>query len=79
MSAKSVVEEVWKDEAFYRKSGGGVTLGGGEPLAQADFAAAILKKSKGKGLHTAVETAGHVPWPRIKKALPYVDLFLYDV
>ncbi len=79
MSAESVAEEILKDEPFYRKSGGGVTLGGGEPLAQADFAAAILKKCKGKGLHTAVETAGHVPWPEMEKVLPYTDLFLYDV
>ena len=79
MSAESVIEEVWKDEAFYRKSGGGVTMGGGEPLAQADFAAAVLKKCKEKGLHTAVETAGHVPLPQMEKVLPYTDLFLYDV
>ena len=56
-----------------------MTLGGGEPLVQADFAAAILRKCKEKGLHTAVETAGHVPWPEIEKVLPYTDLFLYDV
>ena len=79
MSAESVTEEVLRDEAFYRESGGGVTIGGGEPLAQADFAAAILKNCRGKGLHTAVETAGHVPWPEIEKVLPYTDLFLYDV
>jgi pyruvate formate lyase activating enzyme len=79
MSAEAVTEEIWKDEAFYRKSGGGVTVGGGEPLVQADFAAAILKKCKAKGLHTTVETAGHVPWPRMEKVLPYTDLFLYDV
>ena len=78
-SAEWVIEEVWKDEPFYRNSGGGVTVGGGEPLAQADFAAAILKKCKEKGLHTAVETAGHVPWPQMEKVLPYTDLFLYDV
>jgi pyruvate formate lyase activating enzyme len=79
MSAELVLEEVLKDGPFYRNSGGGVTVGGGEPLAQADFAAAILKKCKEKGLHTAVETAGYVPWPKIEKVLPYTDLFLYDV
>ncbi len=79
MSAEAVTGEVFKDEAFYRNSGGGVTLGGGEPLAQACFAASILKKCKDGGLHTAVETAGHVPWQEIEKVLPYTDLFLYDV
>ena len=79
MSTESVIEEVMKDAPFYRNSGGGVTLGGGEPLAQADFAAALLKQSKTKGLHTVVETAGHVPWPQIEKVLPYTDIFLYDV
>lgn len=79
MSAESVVEEVLRDEAFYRKSGGGVTVGGGEPLAQADFAAAILNKCMEKGLRTAVESAGHVPWSQMKKVLPFTDLFLYDV
>jgi pyruvate formate lyase activating enzyme len=79
MSAESVVEEVLRDEAFYRKSGGGVTVGGGEPLAQTDFAAAILNKCMEKGLRTAVESAGHVPWSQMEKVLPFTDLFLYDV
>lgn len=79
MRADEVVEEVLKDSLFYINSGGGVTLGGGEPLAQADFAAAILKRCKMKGLHTAVETAGHVPWLEMEKVLSYTDLFLYDV
>jgi pyruvate formate lyase activating enzyme len=79
MTADQVVEEVLKDDLFYLNSGGGVTLGGGEPLAQADFAAEILMKCKKKGLHTTIETAGYVPWPQIEKVLPYTDLFVYDV
>jgi pyruvate formate lyase activating enzyme len=79
MSADVVTDEVLKDEAFYRNSEGGVTVGGGEPLDQADFAAAILRKCKTRGLHTVVETAGHVSWPQIEKVLPFTDLFLYDV
>jgi pyruvate formate lyase activating enzyme len=79
MSTDQVLQEVLKDGAFYTNSGGGVTLGGGEPLVQADFAAAILKKCKEKGLHTVVETAGYIPWPLMEKAIPYTDLFIYDV
>jgi pyruvate formate lyase activating enzyme len=73
------VEQALKDWAFYVKSGGGITLGGGEPVAQAEFAGAVLKKCKQKGLHTAVETSGHVPWPKMERLLPCTDLFLYDL
>lgn len=79
MTVDQVLEEVLKDAAFYANSGGGMTLGGGEPLAQADFAAAILQAAKAKEVHTAVETAGHVPWDNFEKVLPYTDLFLYDL
>lgn len=79
MSVEEVMKEISKDFLFYQNSGGGVTLGGGESLAQPDFAAAILEASKKKGLHTAIETAGHVPWVHFEKVLPYTDLFLFDV
>lgn len=79
MSVEEVLEEILKDTLFYRNSGGGVTLGGGEPLAQPDFAAAMLEASKKKRLHTAIETAGHIPWVHFEKVLPYTDLFLFDV
>jgi pyruvate formate lyase activating enzyme len=79
MSVDEVVEEVLKDEIFYINSGGGVTLSGGEPLAQADFSAAILSRCKEKGLHTAIETAGHIGWSQVEKIIPYTDLFLYDL
>jgi pyruvate formate lyase activating enzyme len=79
MTVDQVLEEVLKDAAFYANSGGGMSLGGGEPLAQGAFAAAILQAAKAKGVHTAVETAGHVPWESFEKVLPYTDLFLYDL
>ena len=77
--AAELVEEVLKDEIFFRRSGGGLTLSGGEPLAQRDFAAAILRRAKAAGLHTAVETAGHVPWDSFLRVLPHVDLYLFDI
>lgn len=79
MFVDEVLKEIIKDNAFYTRSQGGVTLGGGEPLLQADFAVSILKECKKRGLNTAIETAGHVPWENIEKVITYTDLFLYDV
>lgn len=79
MNTDEILKEVLKDSLFYSRSGGGVTLGGGEPLAQPDFAASILKRLKSQGLHTAMETSGYAQWRDIEKVLDYVDLFLYDV
>ncbi len=79
MKLHDVVEEVMKDEAFYQNSEGGVTVSGGEPLLQLDFVADLLKAFKEKGLHTAVDTSGYVPWFHFEKVLPYVDLFLFDI
>ena len=74
-----VFSEVIKDKAFYETSGGGVTFSGGECMMQIDFLLEILKKCKENGIHTAVDTAGHIPWDKFKKILPYTDLFLYDI
>ena len=79
ITAKEVFDVVVRDKAFYETSGGGVTLSGGEPLLQADFAAEILKLSKEAGIETAIETAGNTPWESFEKVLPYCDLFLYDI
>lgn len=74
-----VFAEIIKDRAFYENSGGGVTFSGGECMLQIDFLYEILKKCKENGIHTAVDTAGHVPFEHFAKILPYTDLFLYDV
>ena len=68
-----------KDKSFYKTSGGGVTFSGGECMLQLDFLVEILKVCKENGIHTAVDTAGCVPYERFEKILPYTDLFLYDV
>lgn len=68
-----------EDADFYRTSGGGVTLSGGECLLQADFCAMLLKRLKENGISTAVDTCGFVPKASIQKVMPYTDVFLYDV
>ncbi len=79
LTAREVMDEVEKDKPFYENSDGGVTISGGEPLLQADFARALLEECKKEGLHTVVDTAGNVPWEAFEKVLPFTDLFLYDL
>lgn len=74
-----LLEEVLRDQPFMTESGGGVTLSGGEPLAQATFVAGFLKQLKSNGLHTAIDTSGHAPALELQKVIPYTDLFLYDL
>lgn len=74
-----VFSEIAKDKAYYDNSNGGVTFSGGECMLQVDFLAEILKKCKKAGIHTAIDTAGHVPFAQFEKILPYTDLFLYDI
>jgi pyruvate formate lyase activating enzyme len=74
-----VVDVVLRDRPFYETSDGGVTLSGGEPLLQPDFARAILECCKEQGLHTAIETALHFPWERVAAILPVTDLVMLDV
>jgi len=79
-SVEQVMGVIGKDAAYYRSTHGGVTLSGGEPLAQdPQSLAALLQQVKGEGLHLAVETAGDVPWASLRACLPYVDLFLFDI
>ena len=68
-----------EDRAFYENSGGGVTLSGGECLMQADFCAALLKKLKENGIHTAVDSCGYVSKKALDKVTPHTDVFLYDL
>jgi pyruvate formate lyase activating enzyme len=75
----AVVAVVLRDRPFYETSGGGVTLSGGEPLLQMDFAHGILARCRAEGIHTAIETAANVPWARIARILPVTDLVMMDV
>ena len=78
MTVQEVIEEVEQDAAFYQESGGGITISGGECLLQPDFTAAILAEAHQRGMNTAIETAGNVPWENMARVLPHVDLMLHD-
>ena len=78
VSSDEIIVEAMKDKPFYENSGGGITLSGGEPLFQSEFALDILKKSKENGLHTAVETCGFAKRDVIERVAALTDLFLFD-
>jgi pyruvate formate lyase activating enzyme len=79
VSADDLIPELLKDRAYYEKSGGGVTLSGGEPTFQPDFAEALLRGLKNRGISTALDTCGLTSQNILERLLPYTDLVLYDV
>ena len=78
-SVEEVIAEVLKDRIFYENSGGGMTLSGGEPMMQFDFALELSRKAREAGLHIAMETCGFAPQENFEAILPYIDLFLFDI
>lgn len=78
-TVEELVKEVKKDAPFYTESSGGVTLSGGEPLLQDEFAVKLLKRLNKAAIHTAIETGGNVPLQAVEKVLSYTDLFLFDL
>ena len=74
-----VMAEVERDVPFYEESGGGVTFSGGEPLMQPRFLEALLRASRGRGIHAALDTCGYAPWEVVDRIRAFVDLFLYDL
>ncbi len=74
-----ILPELLADSPYYRRSGGGVTLSGGECLAQPVFARDLLRACKENGLHTTVESTGNAAWEHIEGILPYLDLYLLDI
>ena len=79
VTAADVMAEVKKDAGFYRKSGGGVTLSGGEPLAQPAFAEEILRGCGDANIHSAVETCGYAPEGVFRRVVDAADLVLFDL
>ena len=74
-----IMERVRREVPFFARSGGGVTISGGECLCQPEFTLEVLKRCKEEGIHTAVDTTGFVKWEIIEPILPYTDIFLYDI
>lgn len=80
MEREALVAEILKDLPFYRNSGGGVTLSGGEPMMFIEFTGRLLRDLKGHGIHTLVETCGLFNLGKfIELAMPYIDIVYYDV
>jgi pyruvate formate lyase activating enzyme len=74
-----VMETVERDMAYYRRSGGGLTLSGGEVLRQPEFARELLQAAKKKGIHTGIESTAMAEYGKIETLLPYLDEFLLDI
>ena len=78
-TVKEVIDEVEQDATFYARSGGGLTLGGGEPLAQPEFAMALLQEAKRRYIKTAIETCGHVSKAVMLEACRYINTVMFDI
>ena len=78
MTVDEVLAEVEQDASFYAESGGGITLSGGECTLQPEFSAALLEESHRRGLTTAIETAGNVPWAFFERVVRHADTVLHD-
>ena len=79
VTVEEVLEVVEKDRDYYRRSGGGLTLSGGESLCQPEFVKALLGAAKKKGINTAMESMGCAPYEVIREILPYLDTYLMDI
>ena len=79
MSVKEILDELNKDSVQFRHSNGGVTLSGGEPLLQEEFALELLKGCKTMGFHTTIETTGYINRKIVEEIVPWVDLVLLDI
>ncbi len=78
-TAGEIADEAERLKAFFRRTGGGVTLTGGEPTMQPDFAYAVAALCRERDIHVAVETCGCTPWEHLDRLADVVDLWLYDL
>ena len=77
--AREIIDRAVRMEPFFRHSGGGLTLTGGEVTEQAAFAAVVLEGCRGHGIHTAIETCGACTWETLERLVDLCDLILYDI
>ena len=79
MTVEECMKEIRKDIGYYERSGGGVTVSGGEPLVQSDFVAELFKACKSEGIQTCLESTFHADWKKVEKVLPYTDIVISDI
>lgn len=79
VTVREMIEEVEKDRPYYYRSGGGMTLSGGESLCQPEFARDLLRAAKERGIHTALESMACASYDKIEAILPYLDTYLMDI
>lgn len=79
VTVQQVLDEILKDRIYYRRSGGGLTLSGGECLCQPEFSTALLRAAQESGLNTAIESTACAPIETIRCLLPYLDHYLMDI
>lgn len=79
MTIREVMRIIEKDRIFYTNSGGGVTIGGGEPVMQHEFVEALLRACKESNIHTAIETCGYGAWEKIKGIFEFTDQIFFDL
>jgi pyruvate formate lyase activating enzyme len=79
VTSEEAVKKIVKDKVLFEQSGGGITLGGGDAVAQPKFAAEILKMCKEQGIHTVLDTSGYCQWDAFSEMVKYVDLVYFDL
>lgn len=79
MTVGECMKEILRDVGYYERSGGGVTVSGGEPLLQSDFVAELFRACKAAGIQTCLESTFHVDWSAAEKVLPYTDIVISDL
>lgn len=79
VSSEEIMTEIKKDMIHYRRSNGGITFSGGEPLLQPEFVEDMIRKCKQVGLHTAMETALYADEKSVREIIPKLDLLLMDI